>query len=180
MPKRFLVVLLMSGLGLSSAGAAFAQTPQTPTSSADQPPKLQFSVAYVGMRDNDIPAFYSVGWTASVIRNRNDRIAFVGEVGGSYKKFFGQSDNFYNFMGGGQLRFPRQSTVTPFVQTLVGVIRESASQFSANSLAVQASAGVDRAMTPKLAARVEGFWRVELLDVGGWVNQVGFRVGILR
>ncbi len=162
--KRIGVVLCL----LLLAAPASAQTPRAETSGA-----------YAVMRDRDREETFPAGWVASVAGNINRWIGVVSEVGGSHRvcedcqrgpftsaTFRGTDRNLrvFTFMVGPRFAARTLPRVTPFAQVLLGGSHISGGvQFDGaltTGFTYQPGAGIDVAVTPTLALRVQGDYRV--------------------
>jgi hypothetical protein len=144
--------------------------------SAQEKPSVDVGISWalLGESDMTLPA----GWVAAVAGRVTDHVAIVGEIGGSYKSVSAPGGYIdvseHSFLGGGRYAFGRDAQLRPFIQTLVGVSRESLSRtqvgVSVNAFTVQPGAGVDFKVSPRVAVRLQTDFRwMTLQDMGsGW------------
>src|SRR5438445_1731233 len=107
----FAVVAFMLG-----AAAAHAQTP-----------KVEMSLGYAYMHDNDLSDNFPTGFVASIGGYFSDWFALVGEVGGNYKTVSSNGADatlsVTTFLVGPKFSGSSRSPVSPFVQALFGAAR---------------------------------------------------------
>lgn len=139
---------------------------------AQQPaPRLDVSVGYVVVRDQDIYGrTFPVGWNVDVATRMTRRLKIVGEVGGAY----GNLDvlgtrfdlNVHTLMAGPRLSGWQSGRLAPFAHILVGGARNMASVFGESSsttmLALQPGGGVDVRLTDLIGVRIGGDYRLIL------------------
>lgn len=169
------------GLAIPSLAIALVLA-ATVVVAAQDVPAIEIGAGYSALRDNDIDHWFGTGVTVDIGVNVTDWLAVAGE--GSYHSTsidwgFGDVDlSVSTFMGG--MRFlTRRGGVSPFVQALVGVARQSFNGISMNAFAVQPGAGVDVFVTRKVAVRLQGDFR-SIYDSEGddWDGQVRLMTGV--
>ena len=169
--RACLVPVMGVTLGLALPAAA-----QQPT------PKVEVSVGYVVVRDQDIyRETFPLGWNIDVATQMTRRLTIVGEVGGAYRHVdllgTGFDLSVHTLMAGPRLSGWQSGRLAPFAHILVGGALVRASVFGERSstimLALQPGAGVDVRLTDLVGVRIGGDYRLSLS--GG--AEIEFRVG---
>src|SRR6266481_1970065 len=94
------------------------------------------------------------GLSGSVAYNPNHWLGVVADVGGYHASPSGVSVNTYTYMFGPRLSLRNPSSITPFVQALLGGSRITVdSGGSSNQFAYSVGGGVDLRVLPHLALR---------------------------
>lgn len=158
-----------------------------PAVAADTP-KTDVAIGYSILRelDADVEQTSPLGWVAAVAGNINDWFAILGEVGGNYKSFnAGGVDvdvKVHTFMAGARVADRRSAKATPFGQVLVGTGRGTGSALgisrSTTAFAIQPGGGVDIAVRPNVAIRLQGDYRA-LRDEGETFGEFRFAAGVV-
>ena len=156
-----------------------------PATAADTP-KVDVAIGYSILRelDADVDQTSPLGWVAAAAGNINDSFAILGEVGGNYKSFdAGGMDvdvKVHTFVAGARFANRRSARASPFAQVLVGAGRATGTVLgisrSTTGFAIQPGGGVDIAVGPNVAIRLQGDYRA-LRDEGETFGEVRFGVG---
>jgi len=95
------------------------------------------------------------GLSGSVAYNPNRWLGIVGDIGGYHASPSGVSVNTYTYMFGPRLSLHNPSSITPFVQALLGGSRITVGSGggSSNQFAYSVGGGVDVRLLPHLALR---------------------------
>jgi opacity protein-like surface antigen len=135
---------------------------------AQDAPALEVAAGYAFLHDQDSGYNFPAGWTASVAAHATSWFDAVADAGGSYKTLSIPGDHpkfsVYSVMGGPRFRLAHAGPVSPFAQVLFGVARAATTVVgvseTARDFAYQPGVGVDVALAPHLAARLEGDYRI--------------------
>jgi len=166
-----LVPVIGVTLGLALPAAA-----QQPT------PKVEVSLGYVVVRDQDIyRETFPLGWNVEVATRWTRRLNIVGEVGGAYRNLDLLGTRFdlsvHTFMAGLRLSGWQRGRLAPFAHILGGGARVGARVFgeggSSTMLALQPGGGVDVRLTDLVGVRIGGDYQ---LILSGIRPDIEFRV----
>jgi opacity protein-like surface antigen len=136
---------------------------------------------------NDVTSSQSFnGWAASLAGYFGDSLGVAAEVGGNYAtvSVVGTSVSLseYSFMAGPKVVSRHNRKMTPFGQVLLGGVHLSGGVLgftaSETDFAVQPGAGVDVAVTPNMAVRVQGDYRL-IRSSGASDNNFRLMLGIV-
>ena len=168
---------------------ALALVPSLPQSAAAaDTPKADVAIGYSILRelDADVEQTSPLGWVAAAAGHINDWFAILGEVGGHYKSFdAGGVDvdvKVHTFLAGARFADRRSVRTTPFGQVLVGTGRATGSALgisrSTTAFVIQPGGGVDIAVRPHVAIRLQGDYRA-VRDEGETFSEFRFAAGIV-
>ena len=119
-----------------------------------QAQSVDASVSYSYFRLGGNGGLNQNGLSGSVSYNVNHWLGIAGDIGGYHASPGGVSLNTYTYMFGPRLNLHNPSTLTPFVQALLGGSRVTAgSGGSSNQFAYSVGGGVDIRLLPHLALR---------------------------
>jgi hypothetical protein len=172
---RLAFAVALTAALLGQARAASAQS--------EDHPHLSLAGSYAYLREQGIggaPAvMYNVGWVADVDWRMGDRVALVGDIGGSYRSVQNvETQAVYGFLGGLRFGLVHAGPLRIFAQGLVGLERFGEPGFSEKGLAIQPGAGVDVAMTSHIGLRVQGDYRLAR-EEGVTFKEVRTTVGVV-
>jgi opacity protein-like surface antigen len=106
------------------------------------------------------------GLSGSLEYKPNDYFGVVGDFGAYHASPSGASLNTYTFMAGPRISVHNPTSITPFIQFLIGGAHLTAGGGSANNLAYGLGGGVDFRVLPHLALRPQLDY-IGLHDSGG-------------
>ena len=119
-----------------------------------QAQSVDASLSYSYLRLGGSSGLNQNGLSGSVAYNPNHWLGIVGDIGGYHASPAGVSVNTYTYMFGPRLNLHNPSSITPFVQALLGGSRITTQGFgSSNQFAYSVGGGVDVRLLPHLALR---------------------------
>jgi hypothetical protein len=144
-----------------------------------QAQSVDASVSYSYFRLGGSGGLNQNGVSGSVAYNPNRWLGLVGDVGGYHASPSGFSVNTYTYMFGPRLSLRNPSSITPFVQALIGGSRITTQGFpSSDQLAYSVGGGVDLRLLPHLALRPQLDY-IGLNTPGGHTNCTRVSVGFV-
>jgi opacity protein-like surface antigen len=148
-----------------------------------QPGDLSGGYSFERSKSADGPSVNRHGWNASVAVGLTGPISLVADAGGHYGSSGGVDGSQLTLMGGPRVSLLRGDKYSPFVQALVGLLRETASvkvldvtiSESENRLGMLFGGGLDVKVSGRWAVRLEGDY--ERSSKSG-NSQSGFRANV--
>lgn len=149
--------------------------------------RLEVSGGYVYLADHTNAQNVPRGWSGGIGAGITSSLAVAGEVGGSYLPGVDPTasrTSIYSFLAGPRYVIRVHDRVRAFGQFLIGDVHASAGVYAAGAttdhLTYQPGGGVDIAIAPRWAARLQGDYRA-LRDTGGPspISQGRFLAGVV-